>query len=422
MEASLQAALGLDEAIVAVAVCAALYTAAIQAGAWIGLRSALAETQASGVAPWLELSARGISLDLFCLFMATSAFNNVGLCLLSASAAGLANNPAALLVLAGASVAGNTGWPILLRAMLWLGGASLPAGKLQRGCAYALVHPQRCYHLLFGRRETTCLTIALFLTNAGQMALLRHTAAVAVQARFVPELFFAINTRSTGLALADLNLLAPSVLVVTAFAMWWSPYPLVVLWAQADEGEIFKQEASSDSASPPPSGPAFPAFESFLKLYLRRHALWLWVALLTLTLVDEDLLRSPDSPTSIFAYAFEILSAYGTNGLSMGHPAAGNASLCAVMHPVSKLTLVALMLLGRHRFMPRAIDATLEARIADARAMVEAAQMELAAREAGPGGEAGLVDESPAAEAAEEGRVVRVDSAPQLLRRRSATS
>jgi hypothetical protein len=30
------------------------------------------------------------------------------------------------------------------------------------------------------------------------------------------------------------------------------------------------------------------------------------------------------------------------------------------MHPVSKVTIVCLMLLGKHRSMPRRIDATLE--------------------------------------------------------------
>ena len=397
LQAELDAAGELNESLGVVALFAGVYTAGWQALVFLGLRLALTATRDSGADPWPELQSRDIGLNWFCLFMYTSVYNNIGLSLLSASAVGLGQNTPALLVLAAGSIAGNTGWPILLRAMLWLG-TLLPPCTLRRGCLYALAHPQRVYHLLFGQHETAILALALFFTNAGQMTLLRHTASVAVQSQFVPELFFAINTRSTGLVLADLNLLSPSVLILTAFCMWWSPYPLVALWAQADEGSLFSASKSSSS---------FPVFKKFLKMYLRRHVMWIWVAVFVLCIADAGLLRNPQPDgqpphTSIFAYAFEVLSAYGTNGLSLGHPAAGNASLCAVMHKVSKLTLIALMMLGRHRSMPRSIDATLQARIADARAMLADARAELAARhaEAVAAGEGDGCEETPAPESA----------------------
>lgn len=48
-------------------------------------------------------------------------------------------------------------------------------------------------------------------------------------------------------------------------------------------------------------------------------------------------------------------SGYGTVGISIGVPY-DNYSFCGSWHVLSKLVLVALMIKGRHRGLPRAID------------------------------------------------------------------
>lgn len=58
---------------------------------------------------------------------------------------------------------------------------------------------------------------------------------------------------------------------------------------------------------------------------------------------------------SIFAILFEIVSAYGTVGLSLGYPTI-NASLSAEFKVLSKLVIIAMMLRGRHRGLPYALD------------------------------------------------------------------
>jgi hypothetical protein len=52
---------------------------------------------------------------------------------------------------------------------------------------------------------------------------------------------------------------------------------------------------------------------------------------------------------------FEVVSAYGTVGLSLGVPY-DDYSFCGVWHTVSKLILITVMLRGRHRILPMAID------------------------------------------------------------------
>lgn len=63
-----------------------------------------------------------------------------------------------------------------------------------------------------------------------------------------------------------------------------------------------------------------------LRRYVTRHATWLFLGYCTIAAAEHALLEteSPEpyarSPTSLFAVLFEILSAYGTNGLSFGYP------------------------------------------------------------------------------------------------------
>lgn len=57
----------------------------------------------------------------------------------------------------------------------------------------------------------------------------------------------------------------------------------------------------------------------------------------------------------MFSCLFEIVSAYGTVGLSLGYPTI-NASFSAEFKVISKLVIVAMMLRGRHRGLPYALD------------------------------------------------------------------
>ena len=57
----------------------------------------------------------------------------------------------------------------------------------------------------------------------------------------------------------------------------------------------------------------------------------------------------------MFSVLFEIVSAYGTVGLSLGYPTI-NASFSAKFHTISKLVIIAMMIRGRHRGLPYALD------------------------------------------------------------------
>ncbi|KAK3060989.1 hypothetical protein LTS18_007261, partial [Coniosporium uncinatum] len=56
-----------------------------------------------------------------------------------------------------------------------------------------------------------------------------------------------------------------------------------------------------------------------------------------------------------FSILFEIISAYGTVGLSLGYPGI-NASFSAEFRTLSKLIIIAMQIRGRHRGLPYALD------------------------------------------------------------------
>jgi hypothetical protein len=58
---------------------------------------------------------------------------------------------------------------------------------------------------------------------------------------------------------------------------------------------------------------------------------------------------------TLFSVLFEIVSAYGTVGLSLGYPTI-NASFSAEFHTLSKLVIVAMQIRGRHRGLPYELD------------------------------------------------------------------
>lgn len=108
-----------------------------------------------------------------------------------------------------------------------------------------------------------------------------------------------------------------------------------------------------------------PVLSGFIKKYTNRHTSWLFVVFVIISTAEQKLLADSgnwptgDKPfTTLFNILFEMLSAYGTNGLSMGFPGV-NHSLSGMFRPVSKLSIMFLMIMGRHRSMQGKSDPTL---------------------------------------------------------------
>lgn len=99
---------------------------------------------------------------------------------------------------------------------------------------------------------------------------------------------------------------------------------------------------------------------SYLGAHLRRQLsfdLWyIFLGLFIIAIVESGGLRiNGNERFNLFAVLFEIMSAYGTVGLSLGYPNT-NTSFSAQFRTISKLVMIAMELRGRHRGLPYDLD------------------------------------------------------------------
>jgi Trk-type K+ transport system membrane component len=100
---------------------------------------------------------------------------------------------------------------------------------------------------------------------------------------------------------------------------------------------------------------------SYIGAHLRRQLsfdLWyVFLGLFIIAIVEGDKIQ--DTTTypafTLFAVLFEIVSAYGTVGLSLGYPGV-NTSFSSQFRVISKLVIIAMQIRGRHRGLPYAVD------------------------------------------------------------------
>lgn len=100
--------------------------------------------------------------------------------------------------------------------------------------------------------------------------------------------------------------------------------------------------------------------QSYIGAHLRRQLsfdLWyVFLGLFIICIVEGDRLQNTNEYAfTIFSVLFEIVSAYGTVGLSLGYPGI-NASFSTEFRVLSKLVIIAMQLRGRHRGLPYALD------------------------------------------------------------------
>ncbi len=95
-------------------------------------------------------------------------------------------------------------------------------------------------------------------------------------------------------------------------------------------------------------------FTNQVKNIVLRDVSWLIIALFLICLIENDRFIN-DIYFTQSKVLFEIISGFGNVGLSLGYPNS-SASFVGVWHDGSKLVLIIVMLLGRHRGLPNSID------------------------------------------------------------------
>lgn len=97
-------------------------------------------------------------------------------------------------------------------------------------------------------------------------------------------------------------------------------------------------------------------FTNQVKSIVLRDISWLIIAWFVISLIENDRVSFPgDIHFTESKVLFEIISAFGNVGLSLGYPNSPT-SFVGVWRNGSKMVLIIVMLLGRHRGLPNSID------------------------------------------------------------------
>lgn len=310
-----------------------------------------------------EMRAFGFLPTWWGFFTAQSVFNDLGLTLTPNSMVPFSRSVYVLVVASFFIVIGNTGFPIFLRFIIWIMFKfAKPLSLFKESLGFLLDHPRRCFTLLFPSVPTWWLFFILVVLNVTDLVLFivldlhnPYLSSIPTGFRILDGLFQAFSTRTAGFSVVDLSELHPAVQVSYMIMMYISVLPLAIsirrtnVYEEQSLGIYAQEEAGNEEESP----------TSFVGTHLRNQLsfdLWfIFLGLFIICIAEGNKLDNSNILFTVFTVMFEIISAYGTVGLSLGYPNI-NQSFSFEFTTVSKLVIIAMMIRGRHRGLPYTLD------------------------------------------------------------------
>ncbi|EJU04228.1 hypothetical protein DACRYDRAFT_114599 [Dacryopinax primogenitus] len=303
----------------------------------------------------------------FGCFQTFAAFSNAGMSLVDTSMVPFQTAYAMIFFMIIAILGGNTAFPVFLRLMIWiiskLTSNTTPMAETLR---FLLDHPRRCFVYLFPSPQTWLLTLVLLLLNSidwicfGLLDIGNpYVETIPVGVRVTDGLFQAISVRAAGFAIVQLALLSPAVKLLYMTMMYISAYPIAMSVRSTNVYEeksmgVYDDESMDENDAPTGEWKSYLAWH--IKRQLAFDIWWIFLAMLVICITERGKILDPTNPSvDIFPIMFEVVSAYGTNGMSLG-VSYDNFSLAGSFSPLSKVVLCLVMLRGRHRGLPLAID------------------------------------------------------------------
>lgn len=186
-------------------------------------------------------------------------------------------------------------------------------------------------------------------------------------------LFQALCVRSGGFYITNISALEIGTQVIYVIMMYISVYPVVItmrhsnvyeersLGIYADDpsiqtdDETYSSESSSIQAPKSPTSGRFYFIRHQLRAQMAFDLWWIALAVIIICIVEAGQFTRDPVTYSAFNIIFETVSAYGSVGISTGLPDQ-LYSFSGGWHTISKLVLCAVMIRGRHRALPVAID------------------------------------------------------------------
>lgn len=303
----------------------------------------------------------------FWIFQTVSSMTNTGMSLSDSS---LSNHlrqsymmliPQMILI-----IIGNTGFPIMLRFVIWFMSQCVPKhSRTYETLSFLLDHPRRCYLYLFPSQNTWFLLFVLFILTVSDWFLLmicdletRH-AFPSNGTWIISSLFQSVSTRSSGFQTFDISSLTASERLLEVVMMYIAAFPLMMTMRSTnvyEDRSLFVAEPSEKSEESESQAVWGRFIGTHIRNQLAYDLWWVMLALWIVLLCERNKVESEEYSTmSVFGVIFELISAYGTVGMSFG-ASKKSASLVGDMTVLSKLVIVAVIIRGRHRNLPSAVD------------------------------------------------------------------
>ncbi|KAL6041842.1 low affinity potassium transporter [Balamuthia mandrillaris] len=304
------------------------------------------------------------------IFHALSAFNNAGYSTMPDSLMKFNRSSFFLTTMAMVTLFGNMAYPVVLRLLLWLYYRFLlwkkthrknkngPDHEREEVYHYLLSHPRRCTTHLFPSAHTRWLLamlIALTLTEYVLfLALDWNSEAVdgmdaydKLSNGFAQSVF----ARAAGFNCIDINLLNPGMQALYVGLMYVSAFPTIITLRHSAHLDSFSLE-NKDEEEKVQRSVVFQA-----KRLLLWDLFWVFLAWISICISESDRLNAInyDQNFTFMKILFEVTSAYGTVGMSLGYPGL-LSSFSGALNTFSKWMIMFVMLMGRHRGLPDSVD------------------------------------------------------------------
>jgi Trk-type K+ transport system membrane component len=103
----------------------------------------------------------------------------------------------------------------------------------------------------------------------------------------------------------------------------------------------------------------FEIQQKFMDTFIFKHSFFIGVGVFICAFSEDDFMRRFPENINLWYIIFEVVSAYGNVGLSISEPGIAH-SLVGSFGLIGKLTICAIMLLGKHRTQPKERDAVID--------------------------------------------------------------
>lgn len=257
------------------------------------------------------VNEKGLNLHTFSLFTTVSTFANCGFVPTNENMMVFKQNSGLLLILIPQVLLGNTLYAPCLRLSIWF----LWKITKREEFEYILKNSKRVgYSHIFPRFETLGIAITVVAFISVQFVVFcslewnsEVTAGLSTYEKLVASLFEVVNTRHTGQSAFDISTFTPAIIVLFALMMYLSPY---TSFLPVDNYEERSEKMNRRKG------------KSLVEYMSLSQPSYLVIFTVLICIAEKDKMKNDPLNFNVLNIVFEVISSYGTVGMSMGYSCA----------------------------------------------------------------------------------------------------